>query len=90
MSFISVLKTIGEDIEKGITAAAPIIGAFVPGVGAILTEIATVIADLESKGQTVNASELSAIVQALSTTSAISQAKAAPASNASAPAPTGS
>ena len=82
MSFLSILKTIGEDIEKGIAVAEPIIGAFVPSVGAILVEVADVIASLEAvtpivpAAATAKADEvpnLSALVQAVATVSAVNQ-----------------
>lgn len=78
MSLISVFKTIGEDVEKGISIAAPIIGTFVPAAGPILTDIVTVISALESEGKTPSSSQMSTIVQSLSTANVIKQSAAAP------------
>lgn len=83
MSFVSVLKTIGTDVEKGISIAEPIIAKFVPMAAPILTEISAVIAALESLGSSVTQEQLSQIIQAIATASAIKQAAAA----VSAPAP---
>lgn len=52
MSFLSILKTIGTDIEKGISIAAPIVGTFVPDLGPILSEISQVITALETSKST--------------------------------------
>ena len=91
MSFLSVLKNIGNDIEAGILLAAPIVGDFVPQYSPILTEIAEIIADLEGPSAAGVASALatgaagpvptdaamSQIVRAIAATSTISQHKAA-------------
>ena len=82
MSFLSILKTIGEDIEKGIAVAEPIIGAFVPSVGAILEEVAAIIGSLETVASIVppasptqpdEVPNLRALVQAVATVSAVNQ-----------------
>jgi len=73
MSFLKHLENIGVDILKGIQIASPIIGSFNPAIGAILTEVGTVIADLEQKGQTINPSDMSALVTAISTVHTVKQ-----------------
>jgi len=75
-NFASILKTIGEDIEKGIALAAPIIGEFVPGIGAILSEISAIILALEGTS-TPTAANVSPLIQAVATVSAVKQASAA-------------
>lgn len=77
MSLLSVLKTIGEDIEKGLEVAAPIVTGFVPAVGPILTEIEAVIKKLEAAGQTLTAAQISAIAQAIAAGQAAEQATTA-------------
>jgi len=67
MSFISVLKTIGNDIEKGLELAAPFI-SLIPGgvaIAPILAEVAQVIGILEQSGQKIDPSVLSAVMQAV-------------------------
>ena len=76
MSLLKTLETIGADILKGVEVAAPIIVDFVPKAAPILEEILTVIADLEAKGITVTQPQMSGLVQAMATTSAIKQAAA--------------
>lgn len=73
MSFISVLETIGKDIVKGVEIAAPIVGTFVPAVGPIFMELATIISQLENKGGAVTNEQLSQLVQAIATISAVKQ-----------------
>lgn len=79
MSFLSVLETIGKDVLKGVEAASPIIGTFVPAAGPILTEIAAVITALENKtsgtttGTTITADDLSKIIQILATAHSVKQ-----------------
>jgi hypothetical protein len=77
VSFISILKTIGNDIEAGIALAGPIIGGFVPAAGPILTDIAAVIADLEGSGAILSPAESSSVLQTLASASTIKQAAAA-------------
>lgn len=74
MSFLTVLKTIGEDIEKGLEVAAPIVTGFVPAIGPILTEIEAVIKKLEAAGQTLTTAQISAIAQAIAAEQAVAQA----------------
>lgn len=76
-SFLHVIATIGADILKGVEIAAPIVGAFVPAVGPILTEVAQIISALEAKGQEVNQAQLAAIINAVSTAQAVKQSAAA-------------
>lgn len=73
MSFLSTLKTIGEDIEKGLGPVGTILkdaGDFVPGAGPILVEIGTIITNLENGGHDVNAATVSEIAQAVATVTA--------------------
>jgi len=84
MSFLSTLKTIGEDIEKGLGPVGTILkdaGGFVPGAGPILVEIGMIITNLENGGHTVNAATVSEISQAVATVMA---AKTVPAKTATA------
>jgi len=74
MSFWKILATIGADVEKGIAAAAPIIGAFVPATGPILTEIETIIAELELAGHSPAPQTISAIAQSVAHIETIKQA----------------
>jgi len=70
MSALSKLKTIAEDIEKGLAPVGAILkdaGGFVPGAGPILVEIGTIITNLENGGHEVNASTVTAITQAVAT-----------------------
>jgi len=73
VSFISVLKTIGEDIEKGIQIAEPIIGTFLPAAGPLLTELAAIIAALENIGSTPANTNITPLTQAVATISAVKQ-----------------
>jgi hypothetical protein len=73
MSFLSVLKTIGEDVEKGIAVALPIVGDFVPQAAPILNEVATVIGNLETAQTQLPQESVSTVVKALSTASTIKQ-----------------
>jgi hypothetical protein len=73
LSFLSALKHIGEDIEAGITVAAPIIGIFVPAAGPILTDIAEIIVELEGIGANPANTNLSPVTQAVATVSAVKQ-----------------
>lgn len=86
MSFLSVLKTIGTDIEKGLAIATPIVGEFVPVAGPILAEIATVISALENAGKTLTAEQLSQVIQSITAVNAVKQS-AAPAASAAPEAP---
>lgn len=43
MSFLSVLKTIGQDVLLGANAAAPLTNVFIPGAGAALQGITSLI-----------------------------------------------
>jgi len=54
MSWISILKSIGTDIEAGIAIASPIIGIVEPEIAPILAEVANIIGILE--GQSKNTS----------------------------------
>jgi hypothetical protein len=83
MSWVSVLKTIGTDIEAGIQAAAPIIDTFVPEAAPILTEIAAIIAALESVGTVPSAAMATQLNQSAAAISAVKQfaASKAPASS---------
>lgn len=73
-SFLSVLKTIGDDIIKGIEIAVPIIGAVEPQLAPILAEVTQIVAALEKAGATINQAQLSAIIQAAATSSAVKTA----------------
>lgn len=73
MSFLSALKTIGNDIEKGIAIAEPIVGTFIPASGPILIEIASIITALEKIGKPVSTETISQIVQALTISSMVKQ-----------------
>ena len=78
MSFLSVLETIGKDVEAGIALAEPIVGAFVPVAGPILMDIAANINELESAGVKVTSSAaLTSIVSALATVQTVKQHAAA-------------
>ena len=81
MSFLSVLKTIGTDVEKGLGVAAPILKATgaIPLAGPILVEIGTVIGNLESQNATVSSAELSAIIQAVAAAAASKPSGSTPA-----------
>lgn len=90
MSFISILKTIGADIEKGLKIAEPIVAA-IPGInilaGPIIMEVASIIADLEgdpgtAKQTALTPAQLSALIQAIVTAAAARQV-----ANAAAPTP---
>jgi len=76
MSFLSVLKTIEADVTKGLEVAAPIVGTFVPAAGPILSEIAEVLLVLEGAGANTQ-TNISGLVQAVATVSAVKQAGAA-------------
>ncbi len=81
MSLKSVLETIGKDIEKGLQVAAPVIGAFDPPLGIILSEIGQLVAAVESVQQAttpptapptpLTPEQVSAIVSAVTTITAI-------------------
>ena len=47
MSFISILKTIGTDAEKVMAAAAPMVGAFNPAAGALMTMVSAGVVQAE-------------------------------------------
>jgi hypothetical protein len=63
---------LGEDIEKGIALAGPIIGTFSPKISAILTDVAELIAFLEGTGNVT----IGSLVQSQATISSIKQAAA--------------
>lgn len=87
MSFLSTLKTIGEDVEKGLAKVAPVLqaaGNFVPGLGPILIEIGTAITNLENGGHAIDATTLSEIFQAAAVLTAAKTAPAATVTGASA------
>lgn len=75
MSFLPVLKTIGTDIEKGIAVAAPIVGAFNPAAGPILSEVSQIILALEAQGSstTLTPEQISTVIQQVSAAQAIKQ-----------------
>lgn len=75
MSFRSVLKKIETDIEIGINAAAPIIDAFDPQIGLILTAIGKGLAVLEKSKTDPNV--VSPVIQSITTTCSIMQHKGA-------------
>jgi hypothetical protein len=77
MSFLSILKTIETDVTKGLEIAAPIVGTFVPAAGPILVEIGNVLAALEGINSPATPAQLSQVVQAVATTSAVKQHVAA-------------
>ena len=90
-SFLHVLETIGKDVGKGVAVTLPIVGKIL-GVadppaavmlGPILAEITTVINALESSqgSQTLTPEELSIIIQAVATTSALKSAAASAATS---------
>lgn len=74
-SFLSHLKTIGEDILKGVETAAkiaiPTISTIDPPLAPILLEVQQIVAALEGSGSAISVEQLSSIIQAVSTTSAI-------------------
>jgi hypothetical protein len=87
MSFLSVLKTIGSDIEKGLKVAEPIVAA-IPGlniaVAPILSEVATILGNLEAPtpagtaaGPTLTAAQISALIQAVVASAASKQVASA-------------
>jgi hypothetical protein len=79
MSLLSILKTAGKDlshvggwIEDGLKIAAPIIGTFDPPIGAILTEVETIITNVQKQSATPVTSEMiQAITTAVSTLAGI-------------------
>ena len=74
MSFLSILETIGKDVEIGIAAAAPIVGTFVPQVGPILAQAGSIIGDLESAGHPApTPAAASALVQAVAHVQTVEQ-----------------
>jgi hypothetical protein len=73
MSLLSILKTIEADVTKGFEVAAPIIGSFVPAAGPVLVEIGNVLAALEGVNSTATPEQLSPVVQAVATASAVKQ-----------------
>jgi hypothetical protein len=77
VSLLSVLKTIGDDIEKGIAVATPIVGGFNPAIGIILGEASQVIAALESQSAVPDPSHVSTVIQSIATASTAKQAAAA-------------
>lgn len=77
MSFSSVLKTIGKDlqdvgkwIDAGLKIAEPIIGIIDPPLGAIITEVENVIGSL-AVNKTLTAAQVQAMVQAITTLESI-------------------
>jgi hypothetical protein len=87
MSFKSILATIEKDINIGLEFAAPIIGAFEPGLGPILSAIGGIVGSIEAAlgaatattaaPATLPAIDLSPVVQQVAYSSAIVQHKAA-------------
>jgi hypothetical protein len=78
MSFWSTLEA---DVNKGLEVAAVLVGSFLPSEGTLLTDIAEVIADIESvfakPASQAPAATVSAAVQSATTLSAIKQAAVA-------------
>jgi hypothetical protein len=79
-AFFSDLENIGKNILKGIEAAAPIlsklapVSAIIPVIGPALSEVATVITQLEASGSTITASELETMIVTLVSASQIKTA----------------
>jgi hypothetical protein len=74
------LKDVGDWIEDGLKVAVPVIGAVDPPLGALFTEIESVVEKVESAtGQGVTASSLQAIVTAVATLEGLKVIPATPA-----------
>jgi len=71
--FLQILETIGKDALKGFEIAEPIVGTFIPAAAPLLNVLENVINAYEKNGTPLTGSTLTAVIQALSTSSAILQ-----------------
>jgi hypothetical protein len=64
---MSILSTIEADVQKGLDIAGPFLTAagVIPGIGPILSEIGSVITNLENGGHTLDGSLVSEITKAI-------------------------
>lgn len=83
MSFLSILSTIEADVKKGFEIAAPFLKAAVavPVVGPVLSEVGTIVTNLEDGGHEIDTPTLSAIVQAVALVIAAKTVPSATSSN---------
>lgn len=75
--FVVDLENLGKHILKGVELAAPIVAKIspaIPTIGPILTELATLVTNLENSGATLSPSEIESII---TTVVASAQIKAA-------------
>lgn len=71
--FLSILATIGKDVEAGLALATPIVGVFVPQVTPILSGVEAILGAYEKGGVTLTQTQTAAIVSAVATHQAITQ-----------------
>lgn len=86
MSLLSVLKSVGKNlghvgtwIEEGLKVAEPVIGAVDPPLVPIITGIEDALGIIQSKGTSLTAQSLQAVVTAVTTLETIKSAPASPA-----------